>query len=67
MLATENESQTGCFPRKYVRDDSSLGQPKFVFDSKILKKLEEKYVGDDSSLGQPKFVFDSKILKKLEE
>ena len=48
-------------------DDSSLGQPKFVFDSKILKKLEEKYVGDDSSLGQPKFVFDSKILKKLEE
>jgi len=61
MLATEDEIQTGCFPRKYVRDDGSLSQPKFVFDLKIERSCRKKYVEDDGSLGQPKFVFDSKI------
>ena len=28
--------------QKYVRDDCSLGQPKFVLDSKIWKKLQDK-------------------------
>jgi hypothetical protein len=49
-----------------VRDDGFLGQPKFVFDFKIRRKLyRKKYVRDDDSLGQPKFVFDFKIGRKL--
>jgi hypothetical protein len=42
MSPTDNEIQTGCFLRKYVRVDGYLGQPKFLFGFKIRKKLQEK-------------------------
>ena len=66
ILCLISKFERSCRKKKYVRDDGSLGQQKFVFDFKIRKKLwRKRNVRDDGSLGQPKFVFDFKIQEKL--